>query len=352
MKIREAIAAVTAQAGLSENDAFAVMTEIMSGETTDAQIAALIAALRIKGETEAEIAGFAKAIRAGAAKVTVTCGRLLDTCGTGGDMANTFNISTATAFVVAACGVRVAKHGNRAISSKCGSADVLEALGINLNLSPAAAAAALEDTGLTFMFAPLFHSAMKHAVKARREIGIRTIFNLLGPLSNPAGADCQLMGVYRPEFTETLGKVLLQLGVRRALVVHGAGGLDEISTLGPTKITEVGDGKVRTYRIDPAMYDLPGASAEDLQGGSPAENADLLQRILNGEPGPARDIVVLNAAAALYAAGEATSIKAGLEPAGRAIDSGGAGSKLEHFKRFTAKIAEKEGGAEQFCSTA
>ncbi len=352
MEITEAIATVTAPAGLNEDEAFTVMEEIMGGRATDAQIAALIAALRVKGETEAEIAGFARAARAGAAKVTVNCDQLLDTCGTGGDMANTFNISTATAFVVAACGVKVAKHGNRSISSKCGSADVLEALGVKLDLSPAAAAGALEKTGITFMFAPLFHSAMKHAVKARREIGIRTIFNLLGPLSNPAGANCQLIGVYKPEYTLTMGKVLLRLGVKRALVVHGAGGLDEISTLGSTRITEVAEKRIRNYEIEPGMYGLPKASAEELQGGAPGENASLLLRIFAGEPGPARNIVVLNAAAALYAAGIFTSIGEGIKPACHAIDSGEAGLKLERLKRYTSEVTGKEAGAEQLCSTA
>ncbi|MDW7730383.1 MAG: anthranilate phosphoribosyltransferase [Bacillota bacterium] len=352
MKITEAIAAVTEQAGLNEDDAFMVMEEIMSGQASDAQIGALIASLRVKGETESEIAGFARAIRAGATKVMANCDQLIDTCGTGGDMANTFNISTATAFVVAACGVKVAKHGNRSISSKCGSADVLEALGVELNLSPAEALGALEKTGITFMFAPLFHAAMKHAVKARREIGIRTIFNLVGPLSNPAGADCQLLGVYKPEYTETLGKVLLRLGVKRALVVHGAGGLDEISTLGPTRVTEVGEKGIVNYHIDPAMFGLPLASAEDLEGGNPSENSALLLRIFGGEPGPARDIVILNAAAALYAAGMVSNIAAGLKPACRAIDSGEAGFKLEQLKRYTKSLPEKEAGAGKLCSTA
>jgi len=350
MKITEAIAAVTEQAGLSEDDAYRVMEEIMSGQASDAQIAALIAALRVKGETESEITGFARAIGAGAAKVQATYNQLIDTCGTGGDMSDTFNISTATAFVVAACGVKVAKHGNRSVSSKCGSADVLEALGIKLNLSPIEALGALEKTGITFMFAPLFHSAMRHAAKARSEIGIRTIFNLVGPLSNPAGADCRLLGVYKPEYTETLGKVLLRLGVKRALVVHGAGGMDEISTLGSTRVTEVGEKKIITYYIDPAMFGLPLASATDLQGGSPSENAALLLRIFGGELGPARDIVVLNAAAALYAAGIVANIAAGINPACRAIDSGEAGFKLEQLRHYTKSATGKEAGGIERCS--
>lgn len=352
MKITEAIAAVAAQAGLSENDAFAVMEEIMSGQATDAQIAGLITALRVKGETEAEITGFARAIRAGAAKTNLKDTNLLDTCGTGGDMSNTFNISTAAAFVVAACGVPVAKHGNRSVSSKCGSADVLEALGFNLNISPTAAAKAIELTGITFLFAPIFHSAMKHAVKARREIGIRTIFNLLGPLSNPATADFQLMGVCSPELTEILGRVLMRLGVKRALVVHGAGGLDEISTVGPTRITEVKNKMVETYEVDPAVYGMARAKIEDLRGGKPEENAALMLRVLGGEPGPVEDIVVLNAAAALYTAGKTESIEAGIKTAVEAIYSGEAMNKLEQLKKYTNEVYGKEVGAEKLFSTA
>ncbi len=352
MKITEAIAAVTTQIDLSEHDAYTVMTEIMCGQTTDAQIAALIAALRVKGETEAEITGFARAVKSGAAKISTHSDELLDTCGTGGDMANTFNISTAAAFVVSACDVKVAKHGNRSVSSSCGSADVLEALGVRLELSPAAVAGALKEIGITFMFAPLFHSAMKHAVKARREIGIRTIFNLLGPLSNPAGANYQLLGVYNAEDTERLGKVLMRLGVKRALLVHGTGGLDEISTLGPTRVTEITGTEMNNYQIDPCLCGLNKASVKDLQGGNPGENAVLLQHIFHGKPGPARDIVVINAAAALYIAGKVPSIKAGIEPACYALDSGQAALKLKQLIKYTSEVAGKEGGAEQYCSTA
>lgn len=352
MTITEAIAAVSMQAGLSEQDAFAVMEEIMSGQATDAQIAGLITALRVKGETEEEIAGFARAIRTGAAKTDLKGTDLLDTCGTGGDMSNTFNISTAAAFIVAACGVPVAKHGNRSVSSNCGSADVLEALGFNLNISPAAAAKAIELTGITFLFAPLFHAAMKHAVKARKEIGIRTIFNLLGPLSNPASADFQLMGVCSPELTEILGRVLMRLGVKRALVVHGAGGLDEISTIGPTRVTEVKNKMVETYEVDPIAYGIARTKIEDLRGGKPEENAALMLRVLGGAPGPIEDIVVINAAAALYTAAKTDSIEAGIKKALEAIYSGEAMNKLEQLKKYTNEAYRKEVGAENLYSTA
>lgn len=350
--VREAIAAVAAQISLKEEDACCVMTEIISGLATDAQIAGLITALSMKGETEDEITGFARAIRNGAAQVNVSGDGLVDTCGTGGDMTQTFNISTIAAFVVAACGVNVAKHGNRSVSSKCGSADVLEALGINLKLSPAAAAGAIEKTGIGFLFAPVFHAAMKHAVRARKEVGIRTVFNLLGPLANPAGAKYQLMGVYKPELTEPLGRVLKKLGVSAALVVHGSGGLDEASTLGETRITEVKNNRVKTYEITPEMFDLDRVSITDLCGGDCSSNADLALQVLEGKPGPKQDIVVLNAAAALYIAGRVKSIAEGISPAREAIDSGKALQKLKLLRQYTSEVVGKEAGAENLFSTA
>jgi len=342
MIITEAIAAVAAQNNLEEEDACRVMEEIMAGEATEAQIAGLITALRMKGEYEAEIVGFARAMRSGAAKAPVGSEGLVDTCGTGGDRTGTFNISTTAAFIVAACGVPVAKHGNRSISSKCGSADVLEALGANLDLGPKAAAAAIDETGIGFLFAPVFHAAMKHAVKARKEIGIRTIFNMLGPLANPAQAEYQLMGVYDPELTEVLGRVLRRLGIKAALVVSGAGGLDEISTLGATTVTELKNNVVSTYRITPDMFGLPESTIEALRGGDSAKNAEITQLILEGEPGPPQDIVVLNAAAALYAAGKVESIAGGIEPARKALRSGDALRKLRDFVQYTKTAAGKE----------
>lgn len=345
MKITEAIAAAAAQANLSEGDACDVMEGIMNGQATDAQIAGLITAMRVKGETEEEITGFARAIRSGAARVDLSSSGLIDTCGTGGDQSYTFNISTAAAFVVAACGVPVAKHGNRSVSSKCGSADVLEELGVNLDLNPGAAAGAMEEAGIAFLFAPVYHAAMKHAVKARKEIGIRTIFNLLGPLVNPARAEYQLMGVYSPELTVALGTVLSRLGVTRALVVHGAGRLDEISTLGVTRVTEVRPGLVKTYEVTPGMFGLPVPRPEELQGGGTEKNAAIIQSVLKGERGAARDIVVLNSAAALYTAGKVESIAEGLKPACKAIDSGEALHRLELLKRYTNANGRREAGA-------
>ena len=345
MTITEAIALAAAQSNLNESDSCDVMEEIMSGQATDAQIAGLITALRVKGETEEEITGFARAIRAGAAKVKLKTSGLVDTCGTGGDQSYTFNISTAAAFVVAGCGVPVAKHGNRSVSSKCGSADVLEALGVSLDLSPENAAAAVEETGIAFLFAPVYHAAMKHAVKARKEIGIRTIFNLLGPLANPARAESQLMGVYSPDLTVTLGTVLSRLGVKRALVVHGAGRLDEVSTLGVTRVTEVMEGQVKTYEITPDMFGLTVPGPLELQGGGTEKNAAIILSVLKGERGAARDIVVLNTAAAIYAAGKVESIEAGIKPACEAIDSGEALQRLELLKRYTNANGRREAGA-------
>lgn len=352
MTVSEAIAAVTAVQHLEEDEAFTVMAEIMSGQATDAQIAGLITALRMKGESEDEITGFAKAIRARASKVVPAVKGLVDTCGTGGDIMHTFNISTTAAFVVAACGVPVAKHGNRAVSSKCGSADVLETLGVNIDLCPKSAAGSIEETGIGFLFAPAFHAAMKHAVKARKEIGIRTVFNLLGPLVNPAGAVFQLLGVYAPELTESLGQVLRRLGVSSALVVHGTGGLDEISTLGPTRITEVSSNRADTYEITPEMFNLTRAKEGELLGGNRRENAELTLRILNGEPGPKQDIVLINAAAALYSAGQVKSIAEGIEPAREAILSGEAMRKLDLLKEYTGDAVVKEAGAERLSSSA
>src|SRR5713101_534509 len=278
---------------LSREEAREVMSEVLSGKCTDAQIAALLVALHMKGETVEEIVGFAEAIRAAATPLELRSnsvldasgtGRdaLLDTCGTGGDASGTFNISTATAFVVAGAGVRVAKHGNRSISSKCGSADVMEALGVNVNLPPAQIAACLEQTGIAFLSAPAMHSAMKHVQTARRELRLRTVFNLLGPLTNPARASAQVVGVYSADLVEKLAEALSMLGLRRALVVHGADGLDEITITGPTRIGEVRDGQVRSYEVTPDECGLPRATLNDIAGGDAALNAALIRDVLSG----------------------------------------------------------------------
>ena len=338
MNVSEAISVVTTGNHLKEEEAFAVMSEIMSGAVSDARIAGLITALRMKGETVEEITGFVRAIRAKAEAIKPQTVGLMDTCGTGGDLLNTFNISTTAAFVVAACGVPVAKHGNRCVSSKSGSADVLEALGVELNISPEAAAECIDQTGIGFLFAPLFHAAMKYAVQPRKEVGIRTVFNLVGPLANPAGAAFQLVGVSDPALTEPLAGVLLALGAEAALVVHGAGGMDELSTLGETRVTEVKNKQITTYTLNPEMLGLPAAAPTDLGGGTAGENAVITRAILNGEPGPRQDIVVLNAAAALYAAGRAKDFHEGIKLAREAITSKEALQKLELLREFTGKI--------------
>jgi anthranilate phosphoribosyltransferase len=330
---------------LSREWARTVMSEILAGKCTDSQTAALLIALRMKGETVEEIVGFAEAIRAAAIPLVprrnlvvdvsgTERDALVDTCGTGGDASGTFNISTATAFVVAGTGVRVAKHGNRSISSKCGSADVMEALGVNINLPPERLAVCLDEVGMIFLFAPVMHSAMKHVQTARRELRLRTVFNLLGPLTNPARASAQVVGVYSVELVEKVAEVLSMLGVRRALVVHGLDGLDEITVTGPTRVAEVRDG-VRTYEITPEEFGMKRAALEDIAGGDAATNAEIIQQILGGEKSARRDVVILNAAAALVAAGKATHISDALPHAKQAIDSGAALKKLDSLVQFT-----------------
>jgi anthranilate phosphoribosyltransferase len=332
---------------LTREEARTVMTEVLTGECSDAQIAGLLVALHMKGETVEEIVGFAEAIRAAAIPLELQAGSVLDasgtgrdalvdTCGTGGDASGTFNISTATAFVVAGAGVRVAKHGNRSISSKCGSADVMEALGVNINLSPARTAACLEAVGIAFLFAPTMHSAMKHVQSVRRELHLRTVFNLLGPLTNPARATSQVVGVYSADLVEKLAEGLSMLGLRRALVVHGSDGLDEITITAPTRIAEVRDGQVHTYEVTPEEFGFNRATLEDISGGDAQFNATLIQRILQGEKSARRDIVVLNAAAALVAAGRADHLRDAVPIAASAIDSGAAQAKLQSLITFTA----------------
>jgi anthranilate phosphoribosyltransferase len=339
---------------LSREEAHAVMTEVLSGQCSDAQIAALLVALHMKGETVEEIVGFAEAIRAAAVPLELGAGSvldaggtgrdalldsLLDTCGTGGDASGTFNISTATAFVVAGAGVRVAKHGNRSITSKCGSADVMEALGVNINLPPAQIAACLRQVGIAFLFAPAMHSAMKQVQTARRELRLRTIFNLLGPLTNPARATCQVVGVYSADLVEKLAEALSMLGLRRAFVVHGSDGLDEITITGPTRVAEVRDGQVRSYEVTPEEFGLPRATLEDIAGGDAELNATLIREVLSGKKSARRDIVLLNAAAALVAAGRADHLRDALPLAAKAIDSGAALTKLQALVTFTADHA-------------
>jgi anthranilate phosphoribosyltransferase len=331
---------------LAREEARGVMTEILNGQCTDAQVAAFLVALHMKGETVEEIVGFAEAIRAAATPLEVHrdsaldvsgTGRdaLVDTCGTGGDASGTFNISTATALVVAGAGVRVAKHGNRSVTSKCGSADVMEALGVKISLAPARISACLDEIGIAFLFAPAMHSAMKHVQTARRELRLRTVFNLLGPLTNPGRASAQVVGVYSAELVEKLAEALSMLGVHRALVVHGHDGLDEITITGPTRIAEVRDGHVRSYEVTPEEFGYRRAMLEEISGGEAAENAVIIRDLLDGKKSSRRDVVLLNAAAALVAASRANHIADALPLAEQSLDSGAAREKLEALVRFT-----------------
>lgn len=335
--IKELLQKVVAGENLSETEAEMAMAQIMDGAATPAQIAGLLTALKLKGETIEEITGFARAMRSKAIPVPSKHPLLVDTCGTGGDGANTFNISTVAALVLAGSGVKVAKHGNRSVSSRCGSADVLEALGVNLDLEPDELAACLDEVGIAFLYAPALHGAMKHAVGPRRELGFRTVFNILGPLINPAGAQAQVVGVFSPTLVRTLAEVLLRLGSKRAYVVHGAGGLDEVSPAGPALVCEVRDGKIREFTLNPEEYGFSPAGVECLSGGPPQENAAIALSILAGEPGPRRDAVLLNAALGLMAAGVVDDFNAGIELAARSIDSGSARAKLQEMVDFTSK---------------
>jgi anthranilate phosphoribosyltransferase len=337
--ITKAIFKVVERLNLSEAESMAVFHEIMDGAATPAQIAAFITALRMKGETVEEITGAARAMREKAAQVILTVAEdILDTCGTGGDNRNTFNISTAAAFVVSAAGVRVAKHGNRSISSRCGSADVMEELGIKVYLKPEEVGRCIEEVGLGFLFAPNFHGAMKHAFAPRKEIEIRTIFNLLGPLTNPANATVQILGVYDGRLTEMLAKVLHRLGTKRALVVHGLDGLDEISICAETVISELKNGAVHTYRIHPMDCGLLIRQLDDIKGGTARDNARILIGVLKGDKGPCREIVLINAGAALMAVGKVKDITDGMKRAADVIDSGLALKKLNHFRDITNKL--------------
>lgn len=320
---------------LTSEQAADVMGEIMDGRTPPAQIAGLLMALALKGERPSEMVGFARAMRARATPMPAPIDDVFDTCGTGGDGAHTFNVSTAAAVVLAGAGVRVAKHGNRAVSSRAGSADVFESLGVNLEAAPAVVHRALRDAGLAFFFAPQWHPSMRHAGPTRRELGVRTAFNLLGPLTNPASAQRQVVGVSRPEHSELVARTLQALGTERAWVVHGAGGLDELSTLGHTKVSEVRDGTVKTFYVHPGDAGVPLATAGDLAGGSADENAAMVRRLLEGEPGPRREVVLFNAAAALLVAGAASSLRDGVRLAAESLDSGRALQALEAMRSIS-----------------
>jgi anthranilate phosphoribosyltransferase len=332
--IKSAINLLVSNINLSETEMAECMNEIMEGKATDAQIGAFLTALRIKGETVEEITGAARIMREKATTIKAPDG-VLDTCGTGGDMSHTFNISTTTAFVVAGAGVPVAKHGNRSISSLSGSADLLEALGVKIDLSPQKVEKCLFETGFGFLFAPLFHPAMKYAIGPRREIGIRTIFNILGPITNPAGAKRQILGVFANKLTEILATVLGTLGAVDAMVVHGDDGLDEISISDRTKVSRFKDGKTENFYIKPEDFGIMRSSIEFIHGGSKEDNAAITLSILNGEEGPRRDIVLMNSAVALMVAGKTEDFKTALNIAKDAIDSGSALKKLEEVKRVS-----------------
>ncbi|MCI0547406.1 MAG: anthranilate phosphoribosyltransferase [Candidatus Rokubacteria bacterium] len=348
--ITEAVRALVDRRDLTRIEAAAAMEAIMSGAATNAQIAAFLVALRMKGETVEELIGLAQVMRQKAVKVRTRTGdlvaatgtdreMLIDTCGTGGDASGTFNVSTATAFVVAGAGLKVAKHGNRSVSSLCGSADVVETLGVNLALTPAQVGRCVDEVGIGFLYAPLLHTAMKHVMAARREMGIRTAFNMLGPLTNPAGANAQVIGVYARSLVEPLARVLAELGTIRAFVVHGADGLDEISNTGESHVAEVHEGVVRTAVIRPEDVEMPRVAIRELQGGDREENAQIIRQLLQGETGPRRDIVLLNAAAALVVGGRARDLKEGVALAARAVDGGTALATLNALVALSRRLA-------------
>jgi anthranilate phosphoribosyltransferase len=330
---------LTRHEDLTSEEAAAAMAEVMEGRAAAAQVAGLLMGLAMKGERPTEIVGLARAMRTHAVQISRRYDRVFDTCGTGGDRSGTFNISSCAALVIAACGVRVAKHGNRSVSSLSGSADVFEALGVRVTASPAVVERCLAEAGVGFFFAPTFHPSMRHAAQTRRDLGVRTAFNLLGPLTNPAGATRQLVGVPRPELTELMARSLMLLGSERAWVVHGADGIDEISTAGYTKVSECHGGSVNTFYLHPGDVGLPKAGPGALKGGDAHENARIIERILAGERGAPRDVVLLNAGAALLIAGEATSVDEGLVRASRAIDRGDARRTLD--KLIAVSTAEE-----------
>lgn len=346
--IKQAIAKVVERQDLTEAEMIEAMNQIMGGEATPAQVGAFITALRMKGETLAEIVGAAKVMRAHATPIRVgdvvdidrdeinaERESILDTCGTGGSGTKSFNISTTVAIAVAACGAKVAKHGNRSVSSACGSADVLEKLGVNLDVSPDTVGGCVDEIGVGFLFAPALHGAMKYAIGPRREIGIRTIFNILGPLTNPAGADRQVLGVFREDLVEPLAQVLLNLGCRRGFVVHGSDGMDEITLTGPTLVAAISGGTVELQTIEPQQFGFEPCALEDLQGGDAEQNAAIVRAVLGGEKGPKRDVVVLNGAYALVAAGLADNVDEGIVMLQQVLDNGRAKETLDELVRMT-----------------
>ncbi|AOY75808.1 anthranilate phosphoribosyltransferase [Clostridium formicaceticum] len=338
--IQFAIDKVIKRQHLTEEEMMRVMQSIMEGEATPSQIGGFLAALRMKGETVEEITGSARVMREKALKVDVEGCYAIDTCGTGGDHSNTFNISTTVAFIAAAAGVTVVKHGNRSVTSSCGSADVLEKLGVNIQLTPEEVKRCVEELNIGFMFAPNFHQAMKHAVLPRRELGIRTIFNILGPLTNPAAVQGQVLGVFDDSLTEIMAEVLLGLGVERAMVVHGFDGLDEITITDKTKVSELKDKKVTTYAIDPRKFDIPLAGKQEIQGGNVEENAEILLNVLRGERGGKRNMVLLNAGAAIYVGKAANSLEEGIDQAREVIDMGLALDKLHQLIAFSQEMKQ------------
>jgi anthranilate phosphoribosyltransferase len=347
--ILDAIGKVVDMIDLTREEASMVMEEIMSGKASDPQIAAFLTALRMKNATVEELIGFVKVMREKAENIPVkkevaediagtSREMLVDTCGTGGDASGTFNVSTATTFVVAGSGIRVAKHGNRSVSSQCGSADVIESLGINLELSPEQVGKCIDEVGIGFLFAPLLHKAMKHVMPARKEIKIRTVFNILGPLTNPAKANAQLLGVYDGSLTETMAQVLKEFGCKKTLIVHSTDGLDEISNTSETKVTELRDGEIKTYHIKPEDFGIKRASMKDLQGGDAKENAEIIRDILSGREGPKSDIVLLNAGAGIMIGGKAGTIAEGIEIARDSIVSGKAMDKLNQLIELSNQL--------------
>jgi len=335
MTIQEALKKVLDKLNLKEEEMILVMTQVMEGKVEDSQLGAFLTALRMKGETVEEITGAAKVMRDKAEKIKVSKNPIIDTCGTGGDGANTFNISTTAAFVVAGCDISVAKHGNRAVSSRSGSADVLKCLGVNIEASKFTVEKCIDQIGIGFLFAPLMHGAMKHAAGVRKQLGIRTIFNLLGPLTNPAGANAQVVGIYDSSRLKQIASVLKLLGTRKAFVVHGSDGLDEITLTGETKVCELANGQISEYILKPDSFDLTACEAKDITGGTPEENADILKAILSGIKGPKRDIVLMNASAAICASDKKESLKAAMELARESIDSGSAEQKLNDLCRLS-----------------
>ena len=336
MKIQNALKKVLDKVDLKEEEMVSIMTQIMEGQVKDSQLGSLLTALRIKGESIEEIAGAAIVMRDKSENINVSrTETIVDTCGTGGDGANTFNISTAAAFVVAGCGLTVAKHGNKAVSSLSGSADVLRCLGVNIDADKLTVEKCLDEIGIGFLFAPMMHGAMKYAAGVRKELGFRTIFNLLGPLTNPAGANAQVIGIYDSSRLKQIASVLKLLGTRQAFVVHGSDGLDEITLTGTTNVCELVNGQVKEYTLEPENFELTACKAKDISGGTPEENANIIKNILSGEQGPKRDIVLMNASAAICAGGIAENLKVAMHLARQSVDTGSAEKKLNDLCRLS-----------------